>query len=77
MSEKEFEVNILNNTKIIYIKEIVGYEITSTRLKNHILGLFENVKYNELSLYIEINDKESELEDEEILDEDYIINCYL
>ena len=78
MTEKLFTINILNRLIEIPIQEVHGQEITTQRVKNHILGLFENVKYNEISLYIETNNNsESELDDNEILDEKNEINCYI
>jgi len=78
MTEKLFTINILNRLIEIPIQEVHGQEITTRRVKNHILGLFEILKYNEISLYIETNNtSESELDDNEILDEKNEINCYI
>ena len=59
------------------VDEIQGYEITCRRVKNHILGLFENINYKDINLFIEQNNRESELDDNEILDEESTINCYI
>jgi len=78
MTEKLFAINILNRLIEIPINEVYGEEITTRRVKNHILGLFQNINYNEIDLYIEThNNIESELDDNEILDEKNEINCYI
>ena len=77
MTKKVFTINIFDKTIEISVDEIIGYEITSKRLKNHLLGIIENVNYNDINLFIETNNRESELDDNEILDEDLAINCYI
>lgn len=77
MSAKVFTINILDRQLQLSVKGIRGYEITCRRVKNHLLGLFENINYQDINLFITANNSESELDDNEILDEDLDIICYI
>ena len=77
MTTKVFTINIYDRSIELSVNEIQGYEITCRRVKNHLLGIFENVNYKDINLCIEANNSESELDDNEILDEDLTINCYI
>lgn len=50
--------------------EVDEPEVQSKRLKNHILGHFDNIKYDDIFLYIVDNGKAYPVDDNEMVDDE-------
>ena len=53
--------------------EVDEPEVQSKRLKNHILGHFDNIKYDDIFLYIVDNGKAYPVDDNEMVDDEQFI----